>query len=202
VSPAEPRDALPPLYPVGLVLEGRRCLVVGGGAVARRKVEGLLACGALVTVVAPEVDPGLAALAVTVERRPYRRADLDGVRLAFAASDDPAVNRAVYDDGEAVGVWVNAADQPDACAFTLPAVLRHEPVVVAVSTGGRSPALARHLRDRVATVVGPDDAALARRLGELRDRLHAEGSSTEGLDWEAVIRGASDVPGPPPEGRP
>ena len=195
MSPAERPDALPPLYPVALVVAGRRCLVVGGGAVARRKVEGLLACGAQVTVVAPEVDPELAALPVTVERRQYRREDLDGVRLAFAATDDPAVNRAVYDDGEAAGVWVNAADQPDACTFVLPAVLRHDPVVVAVSTGGRSPALARELRDRVATVVGPDDAALARRLGELRDRLHAEGASTEGVDWEAVIRAERARPG-------
>jgi siroheme synthase-like protein len=158
---------------------------VGGGAVARRKAEGLVACGAEVVVVAPEVDEALAALpgVVAVERRPYSRNDLEGVRLAIAATDDPAVNRAVYDDGEELGVWVNAADQPGACAFTLPAVVRHEPVVVAVSTGGRSPALARRLRDRVAAVVGPDDAALAERLGAERARLHAEGRSTEDVDW-------------------
>ena len=191
----QPADPLPPLYPVALVLAGRRCLVVGGGTIARRKAEGLLACGALVTVVAPEVGAELAALdGVTVVRRPYSPKDLDGVRLAIAATDDPAVNRAVFDDGEAAGVWINAADQPDACAFTLPAVLRHEPVVVAVSTGGRSPALARHLRDRVAAVIGPEDAALAERLGSERRRLQASGVSTEGLDWDAVIRGERASP--------
>ena len=182
------RAALPPLYPVGLVLAGRRCLVVGGGPVARRKVEGLVACGAEVTVVAPEVDPAVEALpGVRVERRPYRRGDVAGHRLAFAATDDPAVNRAVHDEAEELGVWVNAADQPDACTFTLPAVVRQGPVTVAVSTGGRSPALAKDLRDRIAALVGPEDARLAEELAEERRQVHARGESTEDVDWRARI---------------
>src|ERR1700737_748987 len=98
-------------YPVNLVVEGRACLVVGGGKVARRKVEGLVACGALVTVVAPSVSPEIVALGVTGHRRPYRSPEAGDYRLVITATDDPAVNRTVFEDGEAAGVWVNSADE-------------------------------------------------------------------------------------------
>ena len=181
-----PVDA--PLYPVGLVVAGRPCLVVGGGTVAAQKVAGLLACRATVTVVAPEVVSSIRCRPeVRVEARRYRRGEVAGYRLVVAATGDPEVNRAVFDDGEAFGVWVNSADDPASCSFTLPAVVRHEPVVVAVSTGGHSPALATWLRDRVAGSVGPEHAALARLLGEARAAMRAEGLSTEGLDWKGLL---------------
>ena len=179
------------MYPIVLRLQGKRCLVVGGGKVALRKVEGLVAAGARVTVVAPEVDEGLAHLAddrdVTVEPRPYRGEDVVGAWLVFAATDDPAVQQAVFDDAERAGVWVNSADDPERCAFLLPAVHRREPVLVAVSTQGTSPALAGWLRDRLAGALPVRLEALVAALGEERRALHAAGQSTEGLDWTARI---------------
>jgi siroheme synthase-like protein len=129
-----PVDA--PLYPVGLVVAGRAVLVVGGGRVAARKAGDLVACGARVTVVAPEVVPVLAERAeVTVERRPYRAGEAAGYRLVVTATGDRAVDQQVYDDAEAAGVWVNSADDPERCTFTLPAVVRRDPVVVAMAPG-------------------------------------------------------------------
>lgn len=177
-----------PLYPVNLVLSGRACLVVGGGKVAAHKVAGLLACGARVHVVAPEVSPELEARAdVSVERRTYRRGEVRGYRLVVAATGDPAVNAAVLSDGEEAGVWVNAADDVANCSFTLPAVVRRGPVTVAVSTGGHSPALARWLKEKVAECVGPEYEVLAQLLSAERDAIRASGRSTEGLNWHSAL---------------
>lgn len=175
-------------YPVNLVLDGRRCLVVGGGKVALRKVEGLLACGGRVTVVAPRVDGELRTLAgVAIEERPWRPEDLDGMWLVIAATDDPAVNRAVYDAGQRAGVWVNGADDPANCSFTLPSVVRRGDLQVTVSTGGRSPALATWLRRRLEGEIGPEYAVLLDLLATERDGLKAAGVSTEGLDWRSAL---------------
>jgi precorrin-2 dehydrogenase/sirohydrochlorin ferrochelatase len=183
-----PVDA--PLYPVGLVVAGRPVLVVGGGRVAARKVADLAACGAQVTVVAPEVVPALAERGdVVVERRPYRAGEAAGYRLVVTATGDRAVDQQVFDDAEAAGVWVNSADDRERCTFTLPAVVRHDPVVVAVATGGHSPALATWLRRRLSSQLGPEVAVLAALLGEARDRVRASGRSTEDLDWQALLDG-------------
>jgi siroheme synthase-like protein len=176
------------VYPVVLRLTGKRCLVVGGGAVARRKVDGLVASGADVTVVAPEVEPGLAALdGIRVERREYRSSDLEGCWLVVAATSDRAVQQQVFDDGERAGVWVNAADDPARCAFYLPAVLRRGPLIVAVSTQGRSPALAAWVRDRIARLLPDRLDELAEQLAGERRELQQAGVSTEGRDWGARI---------------
>lgn len=175
------------LYPVGLIVAGKRCLVVGGGAVAARKVAGLVEAGAQVVVVAPRIEAGIRDLPVEVVERPYQAGDLDGAWLAIAATDDTEVNRRVHADGHAARVWVNAADDPEACAFTLPAVLRRGPVSVAVSTGGHSPALAGWLRDQVADLLGPEIGLLAELLSEARDQLQSAGRSTEGLDWRRAL---------------
>ena len=174
-------------YPVNLVLDGRRCLVVGGGKIALRKVEGLLACGGRVTVVAPLVDAGLRALDVTIEERPWRPDDLDGMWLAIAATDDPAANGAVYAEGQRRGVWVNGADDPANCSFTLPSVVRRGDLQVTVSTGGRSPALASWLRRRIESEIGPEYEVLLDLLAAERDGLRAAGVSTEGLDWRSAL---------------
>jgi precorrin-2 dehydrogenase/sirohydrochlorin ferrochelatase len=175
-------------YPVNLVLDGRRCLVVGGGKVALRKVEGLVACGGRVTVVAPRINPELAMLSeVMIEQRPWRREDLDGMWLVIAATDDPAVNRAVYDAGQRAGVWVNGADDPANCSFTLPSVVRRGDLQVTVSTGGRSPALSTWLRRRLEGEIGPEYAVLLDLLATEREGLKAAGVSTEGLDWRSAL---------------
>lgn len=176
-------------YPVNLVLEGRRCLLVGGGQVARRKAEGLVACGAIVTVVAPEVDPGLAVLPVTVERRAYAAGEAGNgaYRLVLTATDDAEVNQAVHDDAEAAGVWVNSADDPDRCTFTLPAVVRRGPLLLTVSTGGHSPAVASWLRGRLSEEYGPEYEVLVALLAEEREAILAEGRPTEGLAWQKAL---------------
>lgn len=155
-------------YMACLDLRGRGVLVVGGGRVALEKVRGLLDCGAAVTVVAPQIVPELGELDVALVRRGYREGDLDGCFLVVAATSTPSVNRRVYRDAEARAVLCNVADVPELCSLILPAVHRQDPIAVAVSTGGASPALAQRLRDEVARVVSPEHAALATTLQELR----------------------------------
>jgi len=175
-------------YPVNLVLDGRRCLVVGGGRVAARKVEGLLACGAQVKVVAPRIHADLRVLPeLMIEERPWVPDDLRGIWLVIAATDDAGVNRAVYQAGERAGIWVNGADDPANCSFTLPSVVRRGDLQVAVSTGGRSPALASWLRRRFEAEMGAEYEILLDLLAEERDGLKAAGRSTEGLDWQSAL---------------
>jgi precorrin-2 dehydrogenase/sirohydrochlorin ferrochelatase len=180
-----------PLYPVNLRVAGRRCLVVGGGRVAVGKVRGLLEAGAVVTVIAPEVVPDIDELersaAVTVERRPYAAGDLAGHRLVITATGDPSVDEAVYLEGEAAGVWVNSADDPAHCAFTLPARIRQGPLLVTFATGGASPALATWLRRTYTPEFGPEYVTLIEMLAAERDHLRSLGRSTEGLDWQPAL---------------
>jgi precorrin-2 dehydrogenase / sirohydrochlorin ferrochelatase len=179
-----------PLYPVNLVVAGRRCLVVGGGRVALQKVRGLLdaaADPADITVVAPEISGDLQGLGVRTETREYESNEAAGYRLVFAATGDPAVNQQVYDDGEAAGVWVNSADDPARCSFTLPARVRQGRLLVTVSTGGHSPAVAAWLRRRLDDELGPEYDQLIGVLAEVRTEIQAAGRGTESLDWRAAL---------------
>src|SRR5438477_1858046 len=162
-------------YPVFLDLRGRRAVVIGGGAVAEQKVHGLVGAGAHVTVVSTDVTPALGALArrnaIEHKRRPYRRGDLKGAWLAIAATDDRGTNGAVWAEAEQLGVPLNAVDDLEHCSFIAPAVHREGDVTVAVSTAGKSPALAVRLRQRIARLVGRAEARLCELLGELRPGL-------------------------------
>jgi siroheme synthase-like protein len=181
----------PPLFPVGLVVDGRPCLVVGGGAVAARKVAALLTCGAVVTVVAPEVDDEIRASGAAVDERSYRPGEAAAYRLVIAATDDPAVNAAVFDDCESAGVWCNVVDDPAHCSVSLPAVARRGPVTVSVATDGASPTLAAVLRDRVAErFLTPEVESLARTAGDVRRDLQSAGQPTTALDWRALFASA------------
>jgi len=155
-------------YIACLDLRGRRCVVVGGGSVGLEKTKGLLACGADVLVVSPRFCDGLLTLDVTRRLGRYRRSDLDGPFLVIAATADRATNERVHRDAETRAMLCNVADVPDLCSFILPAVHREGPIAVAVSTGGASPALAKRIRDDVASIVTPEHAELARRLAEMR----------------------------------
>jgi precorrin-2 dehydrogenase / sirohydrochlorin ferrochelatase len=178
-------------YPIMLELTGVPVLVVGGGRVALRKVEGLVNAGADVTVVAPKVTDPISQLPVRVVIRAYKSADLTSVRLAITATDDPAVNAAVAADATALGIWVNSADDPANCTFTLPAVARDGAVTVAVSTGGASPALASHLRSELEGWLSEIGAAgAATTLSAQRSEMHAAGVSTESIDWTGRVRAA------------
>jgi precorrin-2 dehydrogenase len=151
-----------------LDLDGRRCLVVGGGKVGLEKAKGLLDCGAVVTVVAPQIDPELERLPVRWRRKRYETADLEGNVLVVAATPVRSVNRRVFRDAEARSMLANVVDTPDLCSFILPAVYRRDPIALAVSTGGASPALAKRLRDELGARIGEEHVDLARRLRALR----------------------------------
>ena len=156
-----------------LDLEGRSCLVVGGGRIGIEKASGLLECGAQVTVVASQADAGLAELPVEWLRRPYRDSDLDGRFVVVAATSNRSVNRRVFAAAEARSLLCNVVDTPELCSFILPAVHRQGTIAVAVSTGGASPALAQHLRERIAAQIRPEHADLAERLRTLRPWVKA-----------------------------
>ena len=166
------------LYPVGLTgLRERACIVVGGGTVAQRKVAGLLACGAHVTVVSPALTARLrgwaAAGRVLHLARPYQPGDLAGAFLAIAATGDPTVNAAVWREAERSGVLASCVDDPSRSHFVAPAVLRRGELVIAIATGGRSPALAAELRRMLARSIGREHGSLVRLAGDLRPRSKA-----------------------------
>ena len=166
------------LYPIALRLTGRPVLVVGGGAVAERKIGGLLAAGADVTIIAPVCCPAVAEWAergaITLVARRYELGDADGYDLVFVAVDDLSASGMIQADARQIGAWVNAADDPAGSDFHLPAVARRGPLTVAVTTGGHSPTLARRLRDRLAAALTDEDVALAEALGATR---HAQSAS-------------------------
>jgi len=180
-------------YPIVLELAGRRCLVVGGGPVAERKVAALLEADARVTVVSPRVTAALRAHAETrrihLVARGYRCRDVAGQALVFVATDDPAVNAAVARDARARGVWVNVADDPAHCDFTLPSILRRSALTVAVSTGGASPALARAIREELESYFTEDYGVLARVSAEARRELRGAGIVAGPEAWRGALAG-------------
>ena len=157
------------LYPLFMDVSGRRCVVIGGGGVASRKARGLLASGARVVVVSPDVSPEIEAMDVTVERRPYAPGDLAGAALAFAATDRREVNAAVAREATENGIPVNVADRPDEGDFALPSVLRRGGLQVAVSTGGASPTLARKIRDALEPSFAAEWAGIVERFRAARE---------------------------------
>jgi uroporphyrin-III C-methyltransferase/precorrin-2 dehydrogenase/sirohydrochlorin ferrochelatase len=166
------------VYPVFLKLAGRRVLLVGGGTVAAGKLEGLLAAGAVVKVVAPEIGPELERPGVTLERRPFEDADLDGVWWVVAAAP-PEVNRRVQDAAEVRRVFVNAADDPAHATAYLGGVVRRADVTLAISTGGHAPALAGLLREAIEALLPADlDAWMAAADGA-RQQWKQEGVPME-----------------------
>jgi precorrin-2 dehydrogenase / sirohydrochlorin ferrochelatase len=180
-------------YPVNLLVRGRRVVVVGGGRIAARKIEPLLEAGALVEVVSPEVGTEVRAWAdagrLVLHERAFRAGDLEGTWLALTATDDPVVNTAVHAAGEAGRVWVNSADDPANCSFTLMSVIRRGDLVVSVGTGGRSPALAAQMRRRLEEEIGPEYETLLDLLADAREELRGAGRSTEDANWQSVFDG-------------
>ncbi len=163
-------------------------LVVGGGHIALRKVEGLSQSGAKVTVVAPRVVDELAALeSVNLRRRRYRFGDAAAYRLVIAATGVRKVDEKVYRDAVDAGVPINVADVPELCTFTLPAVTRRGDVQVAVSTNGRSPAMASWIRDQLAEALPAGVADALDLVAEVRAELKAAGQSTETIGWREAF---------------
>ena len=164
-------------YPLFLDLKGKRVVVIGGGEVALRKIESMLDHGAVVTVIAPELVPGIRELArrraLTIQLRKFESGDCDAVALVIAATDDKNVQLRVRQDAAKAGVLVNVVDVPDLCDFIVPALFSRGDISIAVSTNGKSPSLAARLRDRIGSHIGPGYARLAERLGKLRPELRS-----------------------------
>ena len=179
---------LPTSYPVNLRLASQPVLVVGGGPVAARKVKALLGAGARVTVVAPAAVDGIAKHPDVVwQRRRYESPEAGSYRLVVTATNDPATNAKVARDCEAANVFVNSADDPANCTFTLPSIARRGDLQVAVATGGRSPALARWLRRRIEREIDSGYATLLDLLAEARAEAQSTFGSSEIPGWEAAL---------------
>jgi len=184
--------------PVVLHLAGARCLVVGGGRVGARRAQELAATGASVTVVAPDLDPGLERAeagggTVECQARPYRSGEASSYHLVVAATGVAETDRAVVADALAAGVLVSSADGARLGNVSLPAVHRDGQVVVAVSTGGTSPALAVWLRGRLAAALGPGIATLADLAGEAREALRRTGAPAGSVDWQVAFDEAAPL---------
>jgi len=165
------------VYPVFLNLDGKPCLVVGGGAVGERKVADLLVAGARVTLVSREITPTLEAMAargeIAYRREEFSPEHLQGMILAIAATNDPDTNQAVSAAAQARGLPVNVVDQPALCSFIVPATIRRGDLTLAIGTGGRSPALAKKLRQDLEHIFGPEYGPYLEVLGAIRDRVLA-----------------------------
>lgn len=172
MNPAVERDAY---YPVFLDLRDRPCVVVGGDAAAGAKVEALVAAGARVTVVAPELVPSLAELVANGTARhlarSYRTGDLAGAFLAISVLADPAVNQPFWEEAEARGIPANVMDDVPRCSFIAPSIVRRGHLAVAISTAGKAPALAVRLRETLERLLGPEHARFLELAGSLRGRL-------------------------------
>ncbi len=193
------RDMLEvPFYMACLRVAGRRCVVVGAGEVGLEKVEGLLVCGARVTLIAPRAHPELEALAreASIEwlERPYEPSDLEGAFLVIAATDDSEVNIAVYDDAERRAMLVNVVDVPPLCNFILPAIVRSGPLAIAISTAGASPALAKRMKREIAAQYGDPYARLAVMLNDVRGWAKATLPTFQDRKefFEAIVTGEPD----------
>jgi len=180
-------------YPVMLDLTSRPCLVVGGGAVAERKVAGLVEAGARVTIVSPWLTPALLRLATEAplrwRPREYTAGDAAGFILVMVATDDIAVNAIVAAECRERGAWVNCADDPARCDFILPSVCRRGAVTVAVSTGGASPTMARLVREELDALLPDDIAPLTEVVAAVRRALSEGGVSLDGARWRQALDG-------------
>ena len=197
---------MPFRYPVALELEGRRCVVIGGGDVAEHKARALLEAGAVVATVSPRFTPALEELAsrgeVELVRRRYREGDLAGAFLAIAATDDASVNAVIHREAEHGRVLLNAVDDTRHCHFAVPALVRRGELTVAISTGGKAPALAKRLRTMLARQLGPEWGTLVEILGQVREEAVARrrvGFTTWARRWQRALD--HDLPGLVREGR-
>jgi len=188
-----------PFYIACLKLSGRRCLVVGGGEIGLEKVEGLLACDADVTLVAPDANEPLRALAaegsIAWEQREYAGAqELEGIFMVIACTDDTEINIRVFDDAERRAMLVNIVDVPPLCNFILPAIVRTGPLAIAISTAGASPALAKRMKAEVSELFGEEYARLAIMLNDARG--WAKGTLATYQDrkvfFESIVNGDPD----------
>lgn len=181
--------------PIFFNITNRLCVVIGGGDVATRKVGMLLKANAAVTLVAPEICHELQALAdankIKCIQAVYSKQQLEGACLVIAATDDEAVNKAVSSDAKALGIPVNVVDAPDLCTFTMGSIIERSPVVIAISSEGNAPVLARYIRTKIETMLPAGYGRIAGLAGEFRDKVKAKFGTTQARRrfWEDVLQG-------------
>jgi precorrin-2 dehydrogenase / sirohydrochlorin ferrochelatase len=195
VSPSRGGMNVPAYYPIFLDLTQRRCLVVGGGPVAERKVHGLLEAGAQVWVVSPALTDALGAWAangaLTHVPRTFQDDDVEGCALVIVATDRGEMNGYVTRSARRRGIWVNVVDTPEACDFIAPAVVRRGALQIAISTGGKSPMLAKRLREGLEAWIGPEYGELADVLGAMRTAVRQREEPSE--VWRAMFQRVIDA---------
>jgi precorrin-2 dehydrogenase / sirohydrochlorin ferrochelatase len=180
-------------FPIFLEMKGRPALVIGGGAVAERKIASLLEAGAQVTVISPNITATVAGWSeeesIKLNARRYQAGDLAEYELVFLATDDEEVNAMAHEEGRARGVWVNAADDPAHCDFILPSVLRRGDLTVAVSSSGGSPAFARTIREELEIYLSQEYEELAKLAAEARVELRKRSLNVPFETWRRALTG-------------
>ena len=182
---------MPDYYPVYLNLAGKRCVIIGGGTIAQGKIGGLLQAGCRITVISPDATPGIRQAAqrgdVQWLERPYQPGDLAGAFIGVAATNVWHVNQEIYQEAERGGVLLNVVDDPDLCTFIAPSLVKREPVTLAISTGGASPALARKLRETLAQAEALEWADLADVLAQARRIVKEKRIVIDPERWQCCI---------------
>ena len=182
---------MPTFYPVFLNLEGRRCVVIGGGQVAEGKVLKLIDSGAKIVVISPDATQAIRAAAqrgdIEFNLRKYQAGDLQGAFLVIAATNDRIVNQAIFEEAEGLGVLLNAVDDPPRCSFIAPSIVERGPVTLAISTGGASPALARKLRETLdrSSVLDWADATIV--LSKARQIIKEKQVAVDPQRWQCCM---------------
>lgn len=172
--------------------------MIGGGEVALRKIEGLLSAGAEVTVVSPTITKAVKGLAdkgsIRLIKRKYREGDLKDVFLAVSASNDRGVNALVYEEAQKRGVLINAVDDPERCSFIVPSIVDRDPLLIAISTSGKAPLLAKRMRERLEGEIGEEYGPFVELLGKVRNKLLK--SNINRVKKERVIKALVNSPIP------
>ena len=182
---------MPAYYPVFLNLEGKRCVIIGGGTIAEGKISKLKETGAQVTIISPDATPAIQKMAkkgvVEWTARKYQTGDLEGAFLGIAATDVRQVNQQIFQEAEELGVVLNVVDDAELCAFIAPSIVERGPVTVAISTGGASPALARKLREAIAEAPALEWADLANVLSKARKQIKKRGVAVDPQRWQCCL---------------
>ena len=178
-------------YPIFINIQSKPCVVIGGGAVALRKINNLLECRAKVTVISPTVHSEISQLSgeriIRLVERNYKTGDLKNAMIAIICTDSKKVNRKAADEARKAGVLVNVSDDPERSDFIVPSFFRRGDLTIAVSTSGVSPALAKKIRTKLEEIFGEEYASLLSLLGEVRSKIKKEGNIVEPETWQELV---------------
>ncbi len=178
-------------YPIFLNIQGKPCVVIGGGAVALRKTNSLLECRAKVTVISPTIHPEISQLSgeriIRLVKRDYRTGDLKNAMIAIVCTNSKKINRKVADEARKAGILVNVSDDMEQSDFIVPSFFRRGDLTVAVSTSGLSPALAKKIRATLEKSFGEEYASLLSLVGEVRAEIKKEGVAVKAQAWQSAL---------------